>query len=130
VLAAAVLILATVPFLVDRGTGVPTVMDEVVARDVVIGGLGDAIGRAGGREVVTRCGVVRIDDYGIAAVALAWELDLPLADVKRATPGAGGITFVATDPEHVTATSGRRPAPIAGPRIARTDHWDVVGSPC
>ncbi len=130
VVAAVILLAVGVPFLVERARGFPTVVEEMRERDRIIGGLDAAIEEAGGREAIVACGRVAIDDYGIPRVALAYELDLPMADVQPAFDGLPGTTFVSADPERFEEVTGVPPVSISGTTIARTEVWNVVQAGC
>lgn len=125
-IAGVVLVVVGAPFVVHRAARIPAVLDEVTSRAELIDGLDTAIARAGGRDAIVACGRVAIEDYGIAKVALAWKLDLPIRAVRPARDGARGVTFASADPELYRKVTGDPPASVAGTVVAQSPEWAVV----
>jgi hypothetical protein len=125
----AVMLAASVPAVVPRVLSWATVADGVKARAHLERELDAALSAAGGPQAVLACGRVAITDSDIPRVALAWKLGVPLADVDRRLPEAGGGVVFAR-------AGGRQDELLATPpsaeveALARSAEWTVYAIGC
>lgn len=125
--AVSVLVLAA-PFLAPRATALGRELRRIGDRDRFEEEVELALAAAGGPDVVTACRRVAVDEDSPARTSLAWMLDVPLHETKRALLDRPGVVFdrrgtptavvleAATDPEVVV--------------LARTADWLVVSVGC
>jgi hypothetical protein len=87
-----------------------------------------ALAAAGGPGAVVACGRVAIDEDSPARTSLAWMLDVPLGDTKRALLDRPGVVLDRRGTPTAVALEG---STDPGVRVlARTDDWVVVAVGC
>lgn len=128
----AVLLLAmAVPLALPRAEQLGPQVEEAAARDRLEDQLDLALRRAGGAQTLLRCGGLAADQAGLAInaqPALAWKLDVRLADVPRFLGPRPGVVF--------TRVGGNRERTLSflsrpGVRpLARTEEWMVFAVDC
>ncbi|MEM8745481.1 MAG: hypothetical protein AAGF91_02170, partial [Actinomycetota bacterium] len=72
----------------DRVTGLEDVVSEIRARAFLSEDLPDVIDAAGGKEAVLACGTVAVQGVTLLLPSVAWELDVPISEL-RTTPEEG-----------------------------------------
>ncbi|MBM3659871.1 MAG: hypothetical protein FJW95_10275 [Actinobacteria bacterium] len=133
VVAVVVLVVLVAPAVVWRATGIVGQVDDVVTRDHQVDDLDAAITAAGGDLAVEACGRIAARDAGVPRVALAWKLDVPMADVATRPGRVPGTLFVPRPPAADSAREARRVARRTGGAVevaAVTRHWLVYRIDC
>jgi hypothetical protein len=115
-----------------RVAAFPALFEELEMRDHLVQELDPAIDGAGGVSALLGCGAVAISSADVPRVALAWKLDVPMADVQRTLPDRGGVIVVGED-----RTGRRREAKVerrfgahAVAVVARSADWTVLAVGC
>ena len=110
------------------------VIAEVEARERIVSGLDVAVERAGGRRAVLSCGRVVVDGGGVPQLALAWKLDVPLADVHRRIDGHDRVILFARTERRATKLLAGAGSPADVPAevavLARSADWQIYGRGC
>jgi hypothetical protein len=115
-----------------RASAFPALFDELETRDRLVQGLDPAIDAVRATHAMTTCGVVAIASDEVPRIALAWKLDLPMAEVARALPPEGGVIFVSEGREAARRRERviRRFGADAVQVVATTPEWTVLGAGC
>ncbi len=129
--AAAVLVVATVPFAAPRVQWLSMQLAAAADRAWLEEDLDRAITLAGGRDALLACGALAID--GTESViqiqpALAWKLDVPLARVQYSSAGLPGMA-IARNGSAMDVMLSAAPAPDSRV-MARTPGWTVYALGC
>lgn len=125
-----VALLVSAPLVVPRLTGVHAQLAGVTERHQVERSLEEALARAGGREALTRCGVVVADRVDLPQAVLAWELDLPLHDVRstRRVRSGSRVVIVRVGGEEERRLEASDPADLVP--LGDSAHWAIVAVDC
>ena len=128
----AVLLLAVaLPLALPRARQLGSQVEQAAARERLESQLDLALRRAGGPRAVLGCGGLAADRAGLAInaqPALAWRLDVRVADVARFLGPRPGVVFA--------RVGGRRQRTLSWSsrpgvrRLARTDEWMVFAVDC
>lgn len=87
-----------------------------------------ALAVAGGPGPVTACGRVAVDEDSPARTAVAWMLDVPLGETKRALLDRPGVVLDRRGtPTSLVLEASTDPGVVV---LARTDDWLVVAVDC
>ncbi len=87
------LVVVSAPFVVVRAAGLPTVWDEVQFHDDLGQDLVATIDLVGFDRASTACTTIAVEPVSQLHPATAWELDVPLRDV-RFVPESGDVFFL------------------------------------
>ena len=126
----AALVIASIALSAPRVLGSGAVIAEVEARERIVSGLDVAVERAGGRRAVLSCGRVVVDGGGVPQLALAWKLDVALADVHRRIDGHDRVVLFARTERRANNLLARTDSPTEAVALARSADWQVFGRGC
>ena len=126
----AALVIVSIGLSAPRVLGSDAVIVEVEARERIVSGLDVAVERAGGRRAVLSCGRVVVDGGGVPQLALAWKLDVALADVHRRIDGHDRVVVFARTARRATNLLARTGSPAEAVMLARSADWQVYGRGC
>ena len=76
------------------------------------------------------CGRVVVDGGGVPQLALAWKLDVALADVHRRIDGHDRVVVFARTARRATNLLARTGSPAEVVMLARSADWHVYGRGC
>jgi hypothetical protein len=121
------LVLVGVTFAGPRVWSVGDLVDDIVDRGVIEDDLVAAVD-AVGHEAVLACGRVVADPADLPQAALAWELDVSLADITRRPtrdPHVAVLSRGGSMQRRLEATEG-----VALRALAANEHWTILAVDC
>ncbi|MGH3996128.1 MAG: hypothetical protein ACRDTJ_01535, partial [Pseudonocardiaceae bacterium] len=129
--AAAVLVVATVPFAAPRIQWLPMQLAVAADRAWLAEDLDRVVALAGGRDALLACGSLAIDTMDLAIEArpaLSWKLDVPLAGVQYTLGALPGVV-IARNGGVMDSMLSAAPTPDVR-TMARTSGWTVFAQHC
>lgn len=123
---AVVVVAVMLPLVVLRADGIPAQITEVADRHRELEQLDVAIAAAGGAASLRGCGGIAVHNGGVARVAAAWKLDIPLGDLRRRLGRARGVEI--TDRRGVARRAARAGHDVT--LLAREGAWRVYAVGC